>query len=322
VNLAGKTVLITGANSGIGKETARYMAKRGARVIMACRTMETAKIVRGKLFVFLLKSLFFVQHSSFCQFVMFYSSDKIAAESENSEIILHHLDLSSFQSVREFCANVIETEPKIDILIHNAGYGGILSKAVSVDGIEYTMATNHYGPFLMTNLLIDLLKKSAPCRIVVVGSKAHTLSFLDPTIQDHLNPVEFWPPFILYANSKLANLLFTFELARRLEGSGITVNALHPGTVNSKIWRNYRFPLRIFPRIFKRFLRTVEEGMQTIAYVSLSQELEKVSGKYFRNCRLGKVHKKASNADWQRKFWEESEILVQMTKDDPYIKRQ
>jgi NAD(P)-dependent dehydrogenase (short-subunit alcohol dehydrogenase family) len=311
VNLAGKTVLITGANSGIGKETARYMAKRGARVIMACRTMETAKIVRGKLSI----SLF----DSSANNLLIKFKEEIATESENSKIILHHLDLSSFQSVREFCANVIETEPKIDILIHNAGYGGILSKAVSVDGIEYTMATNHYGPFLMTNLLIDLLKKSAPCRIVVVGSKAHTLSFLDPTIQDHLNPADFWFPLALYANSKLANLLFTFELARRLEGSGVTVNALHPGSIDSDIWRNYPFPLNLAIRILRIFLRTVEEGMQTTLFASLSTSLENVSGKYFRNCKLAKPNTNSQNTEWQRVLWEESVKIVQLIQTDSII---
>lgn len=155
--------------------------------------------------------------------------DEIAAESENNNVVLQQVDLSSFQSVREFCAAIIQTEEKIDVLIHNAGYAGIMSKAVSVDGIEYTMATNYYGPFLMTNLLSDLLKKSPSCRIVIVTSKAHTVAFLHPANRYHLNPVNFWPPFYLYPNSKLASLLFTVELGRRLKGTGVTANALHPG---------------------------------------------------------------------------------------------
>lgn len=270
---------------------------------MACRTISTAKLVRGE---FIIQFKFNTQWQSHV-----FSLDEIAAESENSKIILHFLDLSIFQSVRDFCAKIIATEEKIDILIHNAGYGGILKKAVSSDGIEYTMQVNYYGPFLMTNLLIDLLKKSAPdCRIVIVASKAHTLSFFDPTKKYHLNPTDFWPPFYLYPNSKLANILFTFELARRLKGTGITVNALHPGTINTNIWRNYQFPLKILPRIFRRFLRTAKEGIQTILYVSLSKDLENVSGEYFRNCKLAKPHKKAHNIDWQRILWEESENIV------------
>lgn len=227
---------------------------------------------------------------------------------------MHYVDLSIFQSIREFCEKIIASEKKIDILIHNAGYGGILKKAVSVDGIEYTMATNYYGPFLMTNLLIELLKKSAPnCRIIVIASKAHTLSFLNPMNKYHLNPVNFWPPFYLYPNSKLANILFTFELARRLKGTGITVNALHPGTINTNIWRNYNFPLNILPAVFRRFLRTEVEGIQTVLYVSLHKELENVTGEYFRNCKLAKVHKKAHNREWQSNLWKESQKIVGMT---------
>lgn len=140
-----------------------------------------------------------------------------------------HVDLSSFKSVRDFAAKVNRDESRLDVLIHNAGYSNYLTRAVSVDGIEFTMATNHYGPFLLTHLLVDLLKKSAPSRIVVVASKTHTLSFLDPTKESHRNPVGFFPPIYLYANSKYANILFTFELARRLKQFNVTANCLHPG---------------------------------------------------------------------------------------------
>lgn len=245
-------------------------------------------------------------------------TDKIAAESENSNIILHHVDLSSFQSVREFCAKIIETEPKIDILIHNAGYyGGVFGMVVGVDGIEYTMAANYYGPFLMTYLLMDLLRKSAPCRIVVLGSKIHIFSFLNPNVKRHLNPINYWSPFPLYCNSKLAGLLFTFELARRLKGTGITVNALHPGSIDTGIFRNYSFPLNIVARILQIFLKTLSEGIQTTLYVSLSKSLENVSGEYFRNCRPAKAHKDAYNEEWQKIMWEESKRIVGVRNDDP-----
>jgi len=155
-------------------------------------------------------------------------------ETGNSNLFVHHLDLASFKSVRNFCSKIIETEPKIDVLIHNAGVSHYLHKQVSVDGIEMTMASNHYGMFLMTNLMFDHLKKMSKCRIVVVASKTHTLSYMDPTRDDHLNPIGRLP-MNLYANSKLANILFTFELATRLKLLGIkhiTVNCLHPGNVN------------------------------------------------------------------------------------------
>lgn len=150
-------------------------------------------------------------------------------ETKNENIVVHHVDLSSFQSVREFAAKVNQTESKLDVLIHNAGYTEWIRRAISVDGVEYTMATNHYGPFLLTHLLIDLMKKSAPCRIVIVASKTHTLSFLNPLNERHINPIGFWPPGLLYGNTKYCNILTTFEMARRLKNFNISVNCLHPG---------------------------------------------------------------------------------------------
>lgn len=144
-------------------------------------------------------------------------------------MVVHHVDLSSFESVRKLAKAINRTEAKIDVLIHNAGYVHYTKRAVSVDGVEMTMATNHYGPFLLTYLLIDLLKKSAPSRIVVVASKTHTWSFMNPLDAYHRNPVGFLLPGMLYGNSKLANFLFTYELARRLKDSNVTVNCLHPG---------------------------------------------------------------------------------------------
>lgn len=145
---------------------------------------------------------------------------------------MHQLDLNSFKSIREFAAKINDTEERLDVLVHNAGYAQYFKKEVSADGLEMTMATNHYGPFLLTHLLIDLMKKTAknsPCRIVVVSSITHFLSFFNPTKSYHFNPLNFFIPIMLYNNSKFANILFTFELARRLQGSNITANCLHPG---------------------------------------------------------------------------------------------
>lgn len=172
------------------------------------------------------------------------------------------------------------------------------------------MATNHYGPFMMTNLLMELLKKSAPCRIVVVSSKSHTVSFLDPNIEQHLNPLDYWFPLRIYANSKLANILFTFELARRLEGTGVTANALHPGVIDSEIWRNTPFPWKVYTHISRIFMRSLKEGIQTTLHVALSPCLENVTGQYFRNCQPAKSSQDSLNEDWQKVFFEESSRIV------------
>lgn len=153
-------------------------------------------------------------------------------ETGNKNIIVHQVDLNSFKSIRDFSEKIVTTEKRLDVLVHNAGYAQYFKQEVSVDGIEMTMATNHYGPFLLTHLLIDLMKKTAMdsiCRIVVVSSITHHLSFFNPLKTYHLNPLNFFMPIWLYNNSKFANILFAFELARRLQGSGIIVHCLHPG---------------------------------------------------------------------------------------------
>lgn len=156
-------------------------------------------------------------------------ADEICGETGNKNVLVLKLDLSSFDSIRQFAAEVLKTEKKIDVLIHNAGISGLYKRKISIDGIESIMATNHYGPFLLTHLLIDLMKKTENCRIVIVSSEAHTFSSLDPYNKDSLNPIYFFPPLQLYNNSKMANILFSYELARKLKDTTITVNCLHPG---------------------------------------------------------------------------------------------
>lgn len=229
------------------------------------------------------------------------------------------IDLSSLKSIRDFAAEVLTKEDRLDIIIHNAGCSGTFKKAVSVDGIEMTMATNHYGSFLLTHLLIELLKKSAPSRIVIVASKNHQISTLNPLSMESLNPIDFFPPFQLYNNSKMANILFCFELARRLKGTNITTNCLHPGVVNTGIWRSIPFPLNILMFIIKQFLKTNNQGIQTILYVALSPELNNVSGKFFRNCKESVPNQKVHNKIWWTALWEASKEMVKLTRDDPQI---
>ncbi|GAB0088402.1 retinol dehydrogenase 14 [Sergentomyia squamirostris] len=289
LKMEGKTVIITGANSGIGKETASDLAKRGARVIMACRNLDTAKAVQ----------------------------EEIIKETGNTSVILKKLDLSSQQSVREFAADINKTESKLHVLIHNAGMALAFRGAKSVDDIELTMATNHFGPFLLTHLLIDLLKKTAPSRIVVVASELYKLASVN---LNNLNPVNTKPAAYIYYVSKYANIYFTRELARRLEGTGVTANFLHPGMIDSGIWRNVPFPLNYPMKLITRgFFKTTEQGAQTTIHLAVAEELNGVSGKYFMDCKEASLNRAAMDMEKALKLWEESAKIVKLTEKDPQI---
>lgn len=245
--------------------------------------------------------------------------EEIITYSENHSVVLYHLDLGSFDSIREFAKIINETESKIDILIHNAGYCGAFKSAKSVENIEMTMAVNYYGPFLLTHLLIDLMKKSAPSKIITVASKAHSVARFNPNDPYCLNPLNFFFPTFLYANSKFASFLFTYELARRLEGTGVSANILHPGTCNSPIWNQAPFPSSIPIFIARKFMKTIKQGTQTILHVALSKDVEGITGQYYRDCKPRYSDRRTYRKDWQNTLWEESKKIVKMTEHDPYI---
>lgn len=252
--------------------------------------------------------------NSFC-FVSF--SEEIISETKNDKIIVKKLDLGSQTSVREFAADILKTETKIDVLIHNAGMALAFRGQTSEDGIELTMATNHYGPFLLTHLLIDLLKKSTPCRIVIVASELYRLASVN---LNKLNPIGTFPAAYLYYVSKYANIYFARELARRLDGTNITVNFLHPGMIDSGIWRNIPFPLN-YPMmaITKGFFKTTKQGAQTTIYLATSDEVANVSGKYFMDCKETTLNAAAMDMEKAKKIWEESANIVKLTSSDPKI---
>jgi NAD(P)-dependent dehydrogenase (short-subunit alcohol dehydrogenase family) len=287
--MKGKTVIITGANGGIGKVTAQDLAKRGARVIMACRNLELSTKVQ----------------------------EEILKENPDSILILKKLDLSSETSIREFADDILKTESKLDVLVHNAGMALAFKGQTNADGIELTMATNHYGPFLLTHLLIDLLKKSKPSRIVVVASELYKFATVN---LNKMNPVGTFPAAYLYYVSKYANIYFTRELARRLEGTGVTANCLHPGMIDTGIWRSVPFPLN-YPMMLltKGFFKTPEQGAQTTIYAVVSDELEGVSGKYFMDCKEGELNRAASDMEKARQVWDESLKIVKLKPTDPKI---
>ncbi|XP_026489599.1 retinol dehydrogenase 14 [Vanessa tameamea] len=284
----GKTVIVTGCTSGIGKETAKELAKRGARVIMACRSMEKAEKVQ----------------------------DEIVQSTKNANVVVKKLDLSSFESIRTFAEDINKNEKALDVLIHNAGYAETFKKNISEDGIELTMATNHYGPFLLTHLLINLLKKSSPSRIVVVASSLYRLASVN---LDNPNPLNTMPGYLYYV-SKEANILFTRELARRMEGTGVTVNCLHPGLIDTGIWRNVPAPLSWgLGLINTLYFKTPVQGCQTSVMLAVDENLSKVTGEYFSDCQISSLSSSASDMSRARKLWEISEKMVKLEENDPRI---
>ncbi|XP_066905143.1 retinol dehydrogenase 14 [Halyomorpha halys] len=286
-DMNGKTVIVTGANSGIGMETTLDLAKRGARVIMACRNMIEATKVRNT----------------------------IAREAKNDNVVVRKLDLSSVQSIREFATEINWREPRLDVLIHNAGTANTFTKMVTEDGFEMTMMTNMFGPFLLTHLLIDLLKKSAPSRIVTVASELYRLAKVN---LDNPNPVNSLPAY-LYYSSKYANILFSLELAHRLQGTGVTANCLHPGLIDSGIWRNVPCPLNIPLKIIaKLFFKTPEEGAQTTIHLAISDEVNEANGKYFMDCKEHGLASDVSDMGKAAKYWEKIEALI-LKPTDPRI---
>lgn len=225
--------------------------------------------------------------------------------------------MSSQKSVREFAADILKSEKKIDVLLHNAGYADTFNKKQTADGVEMTMATNHYGPFLLTHLLIDLLKKSSPCRIVIVASECYRMSRFN--LAKHINPLDGFPGYLYYV-SKSANIMFAIELAKRLKGTSITVNFLHPGMIDSGIWRNVPFPLSIgLAFLTKGFFKSVVEGAQTSIMLACSEQLDGVTGKYFYDCKEQELASYITVPQDHKKLWDESAKIVKLTDADPKI---
>ncbi len=283
VRLEGKTVLITGANSGIGKETALDLARRGARVIMACRDLQKAEV----------------------------ALKEIVEKSRNSNIMVKHLDLASLKSVRDFAEDINNNEPQLDVLINNAGVAYVSQLTKTQDNFEMAMGINHLGHFLLTNLLLDLLKKSAPSRIVVVSSSAHQL-YKSEFNFENINSELFYNRFGAYCQSKLANILFSKELAKHLEGSDVTVNSLHPGViVEAELLRYTPYIFQMGASYLMRpFGKTAEQGAQTTIHLAVSKDVEGVSGLYFMDCAITTPSKAAQDDQAARKLWEISKNLV------------
>lgn len=297
--LDGKTAVITGCNSGIGKYTALDLYTRGARVVMLCRDIkkaeEAAEFIKNK----------------------YNLSEELAGQ-----LVIRHIDLASLSSVRNCAKQILLEEQFIHILINNAGIFGA-SNTVSEDGHDITFATNHLGPFLLTLLLLPRILESAPARIINVSSKMHMFSSSNDFGQ--ANTSRPFSSCFSYCQSKLANILFTKELARRLEGTKVSVYCLHPGVIDTEIGRSFDFAFFwgvkwIFNNILNKFLNIPEEGAQTSIYCAVEESIANESGKYYEDCQELAPSSTAEDPELAKKLWD---ISIEMTKssfDSPFEK--
>jgi NAD(P)-dependent dehydrogenase (short-subunit alcohol dehydrogenase family) len=250
-NMNGKICVVTGANSGIGKETALGLAQMDAHVVMVCRNAEKGKA----------------------------ALEDVRRESGNSQVDLLIADMSSQASVRALAKQIIAKYPRLDVLINNAG-GAARERKLSADGIEMTLAANHLGPALLTLLVLDLLRASTPSRIINVSSEAQRRARPD------MNDLQFerrkFNTFAAYGQSKLLMNAFTFELARRLEGTGVTANCLHPGVVATNIWgADPPFIFKMIIAVVKPFMLSSKQGAEASLYLATSPDVAQTSGQYF-----------------------------------------
>jgi NAD(P)-dependent dehydrogenase (short-subunit alcohol dehydrogenase family) len=270
-NMASKICIVTGSNSGIGKATALGLAESGATVVMVCRDLERGEAAKKE----------------------------IQEKTSNTSIDLMICNLSSQQQIREFVKNFKDKYQNLHILINNAG---VLPsrRTLTKDGIEMQFATNYLAPFLLTNLLLDVLKASAPARII--NSRA-TINF------DDLQSEKKYGAWKAYGVSKLALVMFTYQLAKRLEGTGVTVNNVHPGVVRTRLGRDLPWYMRWGVIFFK----SPTKGAQTSLYLATSPEVEGVTGKYFANKKEVKSSKESYNEVTAEKLWQISVKLTNLS---------
>jgi NAD(P)-dependent dehydrogenase (short-subunit alcohol dehydrogenase family) len=275
-----QTALVTGGTSGIGLETARALSTLGAQVTIVGRS--EAKCRRA--------------------------TAEIDASGGSSPADFICADLSTLAGMEQAASEFKVRHAKLHLLINNAG-GFFMQRRLTADGFEYTFALNHLGYFLVTNRLLDLLKGSAPARIVNVSSGAHRGAHLD---FDNLQGEKHYRGMQAYGQSKLANLLFTFELARRLAGSGVTVNAVHPGFVATGFARNNGLVYALGMAAIGPFIRKPRQGAQTSIYLASSPEVEGVSGKYFVDCREAASSPESHDPEAARQLWQLSLKLTRL----------
>ena len=279
--MAGKTVLVTGGTAGIGRSTALGLAMMGAHLGITGRdrgrTEETAGEIRA---------------------------------ASGGQVDVFVADLSSQSQVRRLAEQVLQAYPRVDVLVNNVG-GCWNTRHVTADGLERTFALNYLAPFLLTNLLLDRRKQSAPARVVTVASNAHTTGRID---FDDLQSERSYSGSTAYSQSKLANVLFTYELARRLAATSVTANALHPGVVSTSFGaEDPGVVQRLFVPFVRPFLKTPVQGAATSIHLASSPDVEQVSGRYFANSKPKRSSKASYDQTAAARLWQVSAELVGLT---------
>lgn len=274
-DLAGKNYLVTGANTGIGKETARALAQRGARVTLAGRSQEKTRAAMAD----------------------------IAASAPGADLEYLHLDLASLAAVRESAAEFLARDEPLDVLVNNAGLAGL--HGTTADGFEMAFGTNHVGPFLFTHLLLDRLKAADAARVVNVASDAHYgakgidwNAVRQPTVSRI--------GFAEYGVSKLANVLHAQELGRRLAGTSVTTYSLHPGVIASDVWRQTP---RLIGGVMKLFMKSTADGAKTSLYCATSPDVAQQSGLYYEKAKP-KAPSPIVTPDLAAELWDRTEAWV------------
>ena len=278
-SLSTKTILITGATNGIGQATAQAIAAQGGRVVIAGRNAAKTESVAAEL----------------------------RQASGNPAVDFLVADLSSMAQVRQLAAEFTARYDRLHVLVNNAG-AFFMRRQETVDGLEMTFALNHLSYFLLTTLLLDTLETGAPARVINVASAAESSAKVD---WDDLQLTRKYSGFGAYALSKRFNLYFTYELARRLAGTGVTVNAVHPGSVATGIWANPfgRFGGLAKP-MTKLMMRSPEQGAETVVYLATSPEVDGLTGKYFVDCQARYSSRASQDPEAARRAWQVSEAWV------------
>ncbi|MEE9268550.1 MAG: SDR family oxidoreductase [Thermoplasmata archaeon] len=276
--MEGRTCVVTGANSGIGKATAAGLARQGAHVVMVCRDGPRGEAAQAE----------------------------IQSLTGNPSVDLLLADLSSQAAIRTLAAEITRSLESLHVLVNNAGVL-VSPRRETVDGLEYTFAVNHLAPFLLTNLLLDLLAASAPARVVNVTSEAHAMGRIR---FDDLQARRRYRALGAYNQSKLGNILFTYELARRIEGRGVTVNCVHPGGVNTNFGNNAKGAFAAMFRLLKPLMRSPEKGAETALYAAMAPEMEGVTGEYLVDRESRASSRRSYDEGLAKQLWDVSAELT------------